>query len=125
MVDKVLINLSSLTDTLRSMDIIANNIANASALGFKRQSVKFEEFFKRMPPGERETKPEIVSLVSGVGVVRDVNRGRVDKTGTPYDFAISGARILSCTRSQVTCGATANFMQPDAGEISRSGGIPT
>jgi flagellar basal-body rod protein FlgF len=85
-----LVNLSNLMAKFRSIDVIANNIANASTPGFKREVAKFEEFLKQMPPSESEDKPEILSLVADVGVVRDLSQGSINLTGAPFDLAISG-----------------------------------
>jgi flagellar basal-body rod protein FlgF len=85
-----LVNLSNLIAKFRSIDVIANNIANASTPGFKREVAKFEEFLKQMPPSEGEEKPEILSLVANVGVDRDLSQGSINLTGAPYDLAING-----------------------------------
>jgi flagellar basal-body rod protein FlgF len=85
-----LVNLSNLIAKLRSIDVIANNIANASTPGFKREVAKFEEFLKLMPPSEGEDKPELLSLVANVGAVRDLSQGSINLTGAPYDLAING-----------------------------------
>jgi flagellar basal-body rod protein FlgF len=86
-----LVNLSNLMAKFRSIDVIANNIANASTPGFKREVAKFEEFLKQMPPSEGEEKPEILSLVADVGVTRDLSQGSINLTGAPYDLAINGS----------------------------------
>lgn len=85
-----LVNLSNLMAKLRSIDAIANNIANSSTPGFKREVVKFEEFLKQMPPSEGEGKPELLSLVADMGAVRDLSQGSINITGAPYDLAING-----------------------------------
>lgn len=88
--DKLLINLSHLLANFRAMDVIANNLANASTPGYKREAVQFSEFLKQMPPSEGESQPELISLVKDAGVVRDITQGRLDMTGAPLDLAISG-----------------------------------
>jgi len=42
--NSLLVSLSHQLAAYRSMDVIANNIANASTPGFKRENAKFEEF---------------------------------------------------------------------------------
>jgi flagellar basal-body rod protein FlgF len=85
-----LVNPSNLMAKFWSIDVIANNIANASTPGFKREVAKFEEFLKQMPPSEGEDKREILSLVADVGAVRDLSQGSLSVTGAPYDLAING-----------------------------------
>jgi flagellar hook-basal body protein len=97
-----LVNLSNLIAKFRSIDVIANNIANASTPGFKREVAKFEEFLKQMPPSEGEEKPEILSLVANVGVDRDLSQGSINLTGAPYDLAINGKGILSFKRHRAS-----------------------
>lgn len=91
MEEAALVNLSNLMAKFRAIDVIANNIANASTPGFKRGVAKFEEFLKQMPASEGEEKPEILSLVSNVGVVQDLSQGSMNVTGSPYDLAINGS----------------------------------
>jgi flagellar basal-body rod protein FlgF len=85
-----LVNPSNLMAKFWSIDVIANNIANASTPGFKREVATFEEFLKQMPPSEGEDKREILSLVADVGAVRDLSQGSLSVTGAPYDLAING-----------------------------------
>lgn len=86
-----LVNLSNLMAKFRSMEVIANNIANASTPGFKREVAKFEEFLKQMPPSEGDEGPDILSLVTNAGVSRDMSQGSITPTGAPFDLAISGS----------------------------------
>jgi flagellar basal-body rod protein FlgF len=72
------------------MDVIANNIANVSTPGFKRESAKFEEFITTVPPTEGQTGPQQVSFVKDAGIVRDVSQGSLTYTGAPLDVAING-----------------------------------
>ena len=72
------------------MDVIANNMANVSTPGFKREAAKFEEYITKMRPAEGQTGPQSVSFVKDAGVMRDASQGNVEKTGAPYDVAIAG-----------------------------------
>ncbi|MES2255563.1 MAG: flagellar basal-body rod protein FlgF [Pseudomonadota bacterium] len=90
MADSSTIILSHMVATLKSIDVIANNLANVSTVGFKRETVQFSEFIKKLPPEEDEKAPELVSYVSVVGTTRDLSQGRTDQTGAPLDLAIQG-----------------------------------
>jgi flagellar basal-body rod protein FlgF len=72
------------------MDVIANNIANVSTPGFKRDSAKFEEYVAMMRPAEGQKGMQPVSFVKDAGVVRDTSQGNIEQTGATYDLAISG-----------------------------------
>ena len=72
------------------MDVIANNIANASTPGFKRETAKFEEFVTHVRPSETQTGPQALSFVKDAGIVRDLGQGELNSTGATLDFAING-----------------------------------
>jgi len=86
----LLIALSHQIASYQTMDVIANNLANASTPAFKRESVKFEEVMTQVPPSEGETGPQTISFVKDAGVVRDLNEGRIETTNAPFDLAING-----------------------------------
>ena len=86
----LLVSLSQQLAAYRSMDVIANNLANLSTPAFKRETVKFEEFVQQVQPSEDQNGPQTVSFVQDTGVVRDLSEGRLERTGAPYDLAING-----------------------------------
>jgi flagellar basal-body rod protein FlgF len=88
--NSLLISLSQQLAAYRSMDVIANNIANVSTPGFKRESAKFEEYITTVPAIEGQTGPQQVSFVKDAGIVRDVSQGAINYTGAPLDLAING-----------------------------------
>jgi hypothetical protein len=53
--NSLLVSLSHQLAAYRAMDVIANNIANVSTPGFKREAAKFEEFVTMMRPAEGQT----------------------------------------------------------------------
>ena len=86
----LLVSLSQQLASYRSMDVIANNIANANTTGFKRESVKFEEYIAQVQPAEGETGPQKISFVQDKGTSRDLTQGAITHTGSQFDFAING-----------------------------------
>jgi flagellar basal-body rod protein FlgF len=87
-----LVGLSQQVATHRTMDVIANNIANMATPGFKRESLLFEEYVVEVPANEAEGPGTVdVSFVLDVGTARDLNSGRLENTGVPTDVAINGA----------------------------------
>jgi flagellar basal-body rod protein FlgF len=86
----LLVNLSQQMAAYRSMDVIANNLANLSTPAYKRESVLFQQYIATQPPAEGQTGPQTISMVQDGGVVRDNNEGRIEATNAPFDFAING-----------------------------------
>jgi flagellar basal-body rod protein FlgF len=88
--NSLLVSLSQQLAAYRAMDVIANNLANVSTPGFKREAAKFEEFVVQMRPSEEQKGPQSVSFVKDAGVIRDSSQGNVEQTGATYDIAIQG-----------------------------------
>src|ERR1700749_5152572 len=88
--NSLLISLSQQIAAYRSMDVIANNLANVSTPGYKRESAKFEEYVTQVAPSEGETGPQKLSFVKAPGTNRDLSQGALQTTGAPSGFAING-----------------------------------
>jgi len=86
----LLVSLSSQLAAYRSMDVIANNMANASTPAYKREAVKFEEYVQQVTPAEGETGTQAISFVADKGTMRDLTEGAITRTNDPYDLSISG-----------------------------------
>lgn len=69
---------------MRQMQVVANNIANLSTTGFRREGVVFEEYVARLPDGPS------LSMANGDGRVIDLTQAGVSATGGTFDFAIQG-----------------------------------
>ena len=78
------VTLSRQSGLLGQMDTIANNIANASTTGFRREGMVFSEFIAR--------SGEAPSLSMGFGNTRvvDLQQGGMTQTGGTFDLAIEG-----------------------------------
>jgi flagellar basal-body rod protein FlgF len=85
-----LVSLSHQLAAYRSMDVIANNIANISTPGYKRESVKFEELVQQVKPSDTEKGSQSISFVRDAGVLRDISAGRLEQTSAPLDLALNG-----------------------------------
>lgn len=88
--NSLLVSLSQQLAAYRAMDVIANNLANVSTPGFKREAAKFEEYVTQVRPAEDQKGPQSVSFVKDAGVMRDSAQGNVEKTGATYDVALNG-----------------------------------
>ncbi|MFV2033556.1 MAG: flagellar hook-basal body complex protein [Halocynthiibacter sp.] len=77
--------LTRQTGLMREMQAIANNIANISTTGFRKEGVIFAEHVERLGNGE-------ASLSMATASVRntDERQGPLVRTGGTFDFAIEG-----------------------------------
>lgn len=84
----LLVSLSQQLASYQSMDVIANNIANVSTPGYRREQPTFQEYVAKLPSDDGGT--QAVSFVQDTGVVRDMSEGPVQATGGAYDLALRG-----------------------------------
>jgi len=79
------ITLSRQSGLLTEMRSIANNIANQSTSGFRREGVVFSEYISAGP-----TPKESISMVAAKGRHIDLSQGPLTQTAASFDFAIEG-----------------------------------
>ena len=92
MENALLVGLSAQIALRRNMDIIANNLANVSTTGFKREAPMFEELLAEIE-ADTGTMRE-VSFVRDWGVLRDMTSGPLLQTGSAFDVAVEGDAML-------------------------------
>jgi flagellar basal-body rod protein FlgF len=78
----------------RNMEIIANNLANSSTAGFKREAPLFEELLVPVENNDGTGGGTDVSFVRDWGVVRDMTAGSLEQTGGSLDVAVDGNGML-------------------------------
>ncbi|MCB5409572.1 flagellar hook-basal body complex protein [Pseudogemmobacter faecipullorum] len=69
---------------MREMQIVANNIANLSTTGFRREGMVFAEF---IAPSERGPS---LSMAHGTARLIDLSQAGLSATGAAFDLAIDG-----------------------------------
>ncbi len=69
---------------MREMQVVANNIANLSTTGFRREGVVFEEYIAKFGDGPS------LSMANGDARVVDLSQGGISQTGAVFDLAIQG-----------------------------------
>lgn len=79
------ITLSRQSGLLGEMQTIANNVANMSATGFRREEVMFSEYVK-----SGETPEDSISMASARVRQIDLSQGSLEATGGSLDVAIEG-----------------------------------
>jgi flagellar basal-body rod protein FlgF len=90
MENALLVGLSAQLALRRSMEIVANNVANVSTAGFKRENPLFEQVLADVESGDRLGGQSQVAFVRDWGVLRDLSAGSFEQTGGTLDMAIEG-----------------------------------
>jgi flagellar basal-body rod protein FlgF len=123
--NSLLVSLSQQIASFRSMDVIANNLANVSTPGFKREAAKFEEYVTQVAPSEGQTGIQTVSFVKDAGVMRDLAEGNVTTTGATFDTAIEGQGYFAVQTAQgERYTRNGHFSLDASGQIVTSAGNP-
>lgn len=79
------VSLSRAAALQRSLDVTANNMANANTVGFKAQRADFRTMVETLQDGQDNT-----SYVLNRGSYLDGSQGQLTRTENPLDMAISG-----------------------------------
>ncbi|WP_371060924.1 flagellar hook-basal body complex protein [Rhodosalinus sp. 5P4] len=121
------VTLSRQSGLLREMQSVANNIANASTTGYRKEGVIFAEFVRRIEGGD--------SLSMGALRARHVSdlQGALTRTGDPFDLAVEGPGYFlvetgegeRLTRAgSFTPGPDGELVTPDGHRLLDAGGAP-
>ncbi len=111
-------SLTRLSGLNREMQAIANNVANASTAGFRKEGVIFSEYVERVDEGP--------SLSMAAGRVRNTSelQGGLEGTGGALDFAIEGeGYFLVETPEGQALTRAGNFLSSDLGELVTNDGM--
>ncbi len=98
--------LSGLNTSSKSLDVIGNNIANASTVGFKNGQAQFADVFAASLQGAG-------SLPVGLGsklatIVQQFTQGNITSTNNPLDIAINGGGFFRMSDPAGTVSYTRN-----------------
>jgi flagellar basal-body rod protein FlgF len=86
------IALSKQTAMTRDMNVMANNIANASTNGYRGEHTMFQEYLARTGSiGVRQK----LSFVQDIGTVRDTRDGALVQTNNALDIALQGQGFMA------------------------------
>ena len=91
-----LVLLSNQEALQRAIDIVANNVANASTTGFKREGIEFDTLLSQPTPDES------IDFVVDRATYRDASNGPIEVTNNPLDLAIQGSGYFSVQTPQGT-----------------------
>jgi flagellar basal-body rod protein FlgF len=101
----------------RQLEVLAHNVANATASGFKAETLLLE------PVAVAAGRHQRLAFVQDVGMVRDLDPGPIIATGNPLDLAIEGPGYFSVETDQgVRYTRSGQFRLDDQGELSTANG---
>ncbi len=104
---------------MREMGVVANNIANASTTGFRREGVVFSEYVTTL--GQDPS----LSMAHASGRHVDLSQATLAPTGGSFDFAIQGEGFFLVETPQGERLTRAGSFTPNAeGEIVTPDGYP-
>ena len=131
----LLVSKTGLQAQETKLQVIANNLANVNTVGFKRDSIVFEDQFyeiARMPGAASQGDNQIpsgVQLGTGVRVVathKQFTNGNLQNTSQQLDVAIVGNGFLQVTQANGESAYTrAGQLQIDSdGRLVNANGLP-
>jgi flagellar basal-body rod protein FlgF len=112
---------------MREMGVVANNIANSSTTGFRREGVVFSEFVAAL-----DQDPSL-SMAHASGRHVDLSQSTLSQTGGNFDFAIQGEGFFlietpegnRLTRAgSFTPSSEGELVTPDGYRLLDAGGAP-
>ena len=112
---------------MREMGVVANNIANSSTTGFRREGVVFSEFVAAL-----DQDPSL-SMAHASGRHVDLSQSTLSQTGGQFDFAIQGEGFFLIDTPQgqrltragsFTPSAEGELVTMDGNRLLDAGGAP-
>jgi flagellar hook protein FlgE len=92
--------LSGLNGAAKSLDVIGNNIANASTVGFKGSTAQFADVYANSLNGAGGNQAGIGTKVSQIA--QQFTQGNIESSNNPLDIAINGAGFFRTTVAGAT-----------------------
>ncbi|MBL0124609.1 MAG: flagellar hook protein FlgE [Betaproteobacteria bacterium] len=113
--------LSGLSGAARNLEVIGNNVANASTVGFKSSRAQFADVYANTLAGSTIGSIGIGTRVSGVAQM--FTQGNVTTTNNPLDVAINGEGFYRLsTNGTISYSRNGQFQLDNNGYIVSNGG---
>ena len=80
--------LSGLNGAAKSLDVIGNNVANASTVGFKQSQTQFADMYANSM--NRSGNSPVGIGVTVANVAQQFTQGNITSSNNPLDIAING-----------------------------------
>lgn len=111
MINSLYISATGMHAQQQNVDSIANNLANANTVGFKKNRVAFSDAVYRVASGQRGSEPGEIHPAFGIGTVVSGNgksfaQGEIKQTGGALDLAIRGTGFLEVLLPDGTAAVT-------------------
>jgi flagellar basal-body rod protein FlgF len=108
----------------RRMDVAANNMANSSTVGFKREQPLFHDQVEQSAR-EPGTPGGDTAYVLDFGAIHDTRQGNFQATGNPLDVMVDGPGYLTVQLPEGGTGYTraGHLKISDTGELVTSTGV--
>lgn len=122
------VTLTRQSGLAREMAAIANNIANLSTTGYRREGTVFAEHVRRTGAGGAS-----LSMAAAHGRYMDDRPGPLDPTGGTFDIALDGAGFLQVATAEgvfltragsFAPNAEGELVAPDGARLLDAGGAP-
>lgn len=105
--------ISRQSGLLQEMQTIANNIANISTSGYRREGVIFAEFVRDL-----DSAGGSLSMATARGRLTDSSQGALSQTNGTFDFAIEGSGFFTVeTPDGMRLTRAGSFTSNDTGEL--------
>ena len=91
--------LSGLNSASRALDVVSNNVANGSTVGFKSSSAHFSDVYAASLSGSSGSQVGIGTTISGVQ--QQFTQGNITATNNPLDIAINGGGFFKTSRDNI------------------------
>lgn len=99
MENQTAIILSRMVTASRTMDVIANNIANASTPGYESLHLKSSAWIDRMNDVQASDGGNTLAYAQSLGTWRDTKPGPIRHTGNPLDLALTNSGYFTIQTS--------------------------
>ena len=92
--------LSRLDAQSRALDVVADDIANASTPGFKATHALFSDWMDVQRNVKAPSGGRVVAFTQDRATYRDAQQGPISHTGNPFDLAITGNGFFTVSTPQ-------------------------
>lgn len=114
--------LSGLNTSSKALDVVGNNIANSSTVGFKSAEVHFSDVYANSLSGGGASQVGIGATISGIQ--QAFSQGNVTATNNPLDISINGGGFFRMSSSgAITYTRNGQFHLDNAGYIINDQGM--
>ncbi len=129
MVKGLFTSWTGMVNEQKRLDVITNNLANASTVGYKKDGVTNQSFknlltYKIKDVSENYSNRQIGSMSLGVRigeVYTDYNQGSLRSTGNTYDFAIQGSGFFNVTTTDSAGNQTVKYTRDGSFTVNQDG----